>query len=443
MKASVKAAGVVLIALAMVAGAAVLNLRGTAAPERPVDAGVSSSALLRPAVGAGSLERSIATLQERLRVLPNDWRGYAALGLAYVAQARVTADPSFYPRAEGALGESLRLQREDNVDAVLGLGALALARHDFEAALEHGRAAEALNAYDADVYGVIGDALLELGRYEDAFATFQTMVDTRPDLASYARASYARELLGDVPGAIEAMERAFAAAGTPADAAWAARQLGDLELGRGDVDEAAAWFERGLGLAPGYVPNLAGLARVAWARGETELAVERYREAVARYPAVEDVAALGDLYASTGRPDLAAEQYAVVAATRDLARESGVNVDLEIALFDADHGDPTAALVAAEAEWARRESIHVADAYAWALYSNGRDEDAERLSERALALGTRNATFLFHAAMIQRALGHDAAARRLLHDAMALNPYFSILHAPTAERVLAELEAER
>jgi tetratricopeptide (TPR) repeat protein len=290
---------------------------------------------------------------------------------------------------------------------------------------------------------VIGDAQLELGRYDDAFATFQTMVDTRPDLASYARVSYARELLGDVGGAVAAMRRAFDAAGSPPDAAWAAHQLGELELGRGRVGAAAAWFRRGTELDPAAAPCLAGLAKVAWARGDVELAIDRYEETVARLPSVEYTAALGDLYAATGRGELAEERYAVVEATRALAEANGVNVDLEVALFDADHGRPRAALAAARAEWSRRRSVHVADAYAWALYVNGRHERAARLADRALELGTRNAAFLFHAGMIERALGRDGSALRLLREALATNPHFSILHAAIAERVLAGLEAAR
>ncbi|MGH2635792.1 MAG: tetratricopeptide repeat protein, partial [Actinomycetota bacterium] len=446
MKAVAKAGAVVITALALLVGAAALIPRGSDATD-PGDgalaAAPSDSALLRPAVAAGSLEASIAALQERLRQAPDDWRGFATLGLAYVAQARVSADPSWYPKAEGALRESVRLHGEDNVDALLGLGALALARHDFEAALELGSEAEALNPYDADVYGVIGDAQLELGRYDDAFVTFQTMVDTRPGLASYARVSYARELLGDVAGAIDGMRRAFDSAGSPADAAWAAQQLGELEFGRGAVASARAWFDRGLELDPRFVPNLAGLAKVAWATGDVELAIRRYREVVAAYPSVEYAAALGDLYAASGRDDLAREQFAVVEATRALAESNGVNVDLEIALFDADHGSPVSALDAAEAEWARRRSVHVADAYAWALAANGRYDEAARIMNRALALGTRTATFLFHAGMIERARGRDEAARGLLLEALATNPHFSIVHAPIAERVLAELAAGR
>jgi tetratricopeptide (TPR) repeat protein len=428
----------ILAACLLVAGGIGL-LRGGRDDPTARSAGTPSTAgLLGPALGSGSLESSIAALQDRLGQLPEDWRGYASLGLAYVAQARVTADPSYYPKAEDVLRRSLRLNGGDNVDAVLGMGALALARHDFEAALALGLRAEALGR-SADAHGVIGDALLELGRYDEAFDAFQAMVDARPNLASYARASYARELLGDVTGAIEAMRLAFDAAGSPADAAWAAQQLGELSWGIGDVREAAAWYERGIDLDPTFVSNLAGLAKVAWARGNPDLAIERYTEVVERYPAAEHLIALGDLYATTGRPELAEQQYAVVRATAELANANGVNVDLELALFDADHGDPRAALAAAEGEWERRTSVHVADAYAWVLYGNGRFAEAAELSERALEVGTRNATFLFHAGMIHAELGDLAAARALLAEALDRNPNFSILHVGTAERTLAEL----
>ena len=80
------------------------------------------------------------------------------------------------------------------------LGA-ALARHDFSGALAWGERARKIDPYSGNVYGVIGDAEVELGHYADAFATFQKMVNTLPDTASYARVSYARELQGDVPGA--------------------------------------------------------------------------------------------------------------------------------------------------------------------------------------------------------------------------------------------------
>ena len=443
MRAIGKAAAVTAMTVALLVAGAAVFVRGTGVAVDPAARRTSSSALLLPTTNAGSLDGEIASLQQRLREIPDDWRGFAQLGLAYVAQARVTADPSWYPKAEGVLRRSLRLQPDENVDGALGIGALDLARHDFAAALREGRRASDLNPYSADAYGLIGDALLELGRYDRAFEAFRTMVDTRPDLASYARVAYARELVGDVPGAERAMRMAFDAAGTPSDSAWTAYQLGELAFGSGDVGSARGWYARGLNTDPAYVPNLAGLAKVAWARGDDELAIARFTEVVARYPSAEFVGALADLYRATEKPALADRQEAVVAAMHDLATANGVNVDLELALFDADHGDPEGALAAARAEWARRQSVHVADAYAWALYANGRYQRASTFAERALALGTRSALFLFHAGMIRLELGDEVGARRYLSDAVATNPNFSILHAADAARVLARLETGR
>ena len=200
------------------------------------------------------------------------------------------------------LQRSLDQQPQDNFEAMVGMAALAAARHDFAAALRLGRARKAVNPYNGSVYGVIGDAQVELGRYDDAFATFQTMVDTRPDLASYASVSYARELQGDVAGAIRAMQGAQAFAGTPADRAWAANQLGELYFNSGRLAEAAAQYRSGTELAPDYVPPQAGLAKVAWARGDVQAAIDRYVEVTQRYPSPEYVIALGDLYEAAGEP---------------------------------------------------------------------------------------------------------------------------------------------
>ena len=432
---------VVAIAATSLVVAGIAVVRTPAEHDDAAAAVVSASALLRPGVGAGTLDDPIDRLQQRLRELSADWRGYASLGLAYVAQARVTADPTYYSKAESALQRSLRLNERDNVNAVLGLGVLALARHDFAAALEHGRRARAMAPYSMDAYGVIGDALLELGRYRAAFDAFQRMVDTKPALASYARVSYTRELTGDVDAAVRAMRLAFDAAGTPTDAAWAAHRLGELAWGTGDVGTAAGWFRRARDLDPHSVDALAGLGKVAWARGRPAIAIERYTEVAERYPSPEHLIALGDLYATTGRPELAEQQYAVVRATAELAAANGVNVDLELALFLADHGEPGAALAAAEEEWARRRSGHVADAYAWALFRNGRFDEAALFADRALSLGTHDALFLFHAATIHHALGDDDAALALIAEALNRNPNFSILHRRAAEDLLTELEA--
>ena len=393
---------------------------------------------LSPADG-GSLSSSIAALQQRLQDSPDDAESLSSLGLAYVQQARITVDPSYYPKAEAALQTSLELQPEGNSDALIGMAALTAARHDFDASLRWAERALAASPGTAAAYGVVGDAQLELGRYEAAFDSFQRMVDTRPDLSSYARVSYARELLGDVRGAVVAMEAARRVAGTPADQAWTSFQLGELAFNAGRIDEAGREYRRGAQSDPTFVANMAGLAKVAWARGDHEEAIERYEDVVTRLPLPEHVIALGDAYAATGDAAAAEARFDLVRVEQQLFTSNGVNTDLELALFDSDHGEPEAALRAARAEWQRRESVHVADALGWALYANDRPEQAWPYAERALALGTRNASFLYHAGMIKLALGDRSGARSLLADALAANPHFSIQHADDAATTLERL----
>ncbi|TMK80354.1 MAG: tetratricopeptide repeat protein [Actinobacteria bacterium] len=369
----------------------------------------------------------LAALQARLARAPRDWQSWAALGLGYVQSARRTGDPSFYSLKPG------------NASGLIGSSSLAAARHDFAAALRGGRQAIGAAPYNAGAYGVAGDALIELGRYSEAFLTFQRMIDLRPDLSSYARASYARELQGDVTGAIDDMNLALQAASSPADAAWAGYQLGELLFNSGRLDRAHAAYARAAAEDPTYVPAREGLAKVAAARGHYARAIGLYTGVVDRIPLPQYVIELVDVYTATGRPADAAQEARLLAVEERLARANGVNLDLEQATYDADHGHAAAALTAARAEWNRRHSVLVADALAWALYANKQYAEARAYSERALALGTRSALMWFHRGMIERALGHRAAARDALARALSINPSFSVRWAPIATKVLASL----
>ncbi|MEX2236203.1 MAG: tetratricopeptide repeat protein [Dehalococcoidia bacterium] len=211
-------------------------------------------------VAGDDLDQTIGALQTSLAER-EDARGYTALGVAYLQKVRETGDPTYYTQAEGVLDKALELD-PNNFEALTSKGALALARHDFEGALELGLKAKEINPDNAHNYGVIGDALLELGRYDEAFEAFQTMVDTRPDLSSYARISYARELTGDIEGAIIAMEQAReAGGGRPENVAFTAALVGNLYFGKGDLDRAELEYSRANAILPDYPPALAGLGR--------------------------------------------------------------------------------------------------------------------------------------------------------------------------------------
>src|SRR5258708_34248925 len=110
------------------------------------------------------------------------------------------------------------------------LGALYLSEHRFREALVVGEKNREARPADAVNDGVIGDAHLELGEYDEAFAAFDRMMQKRPSAASYARVAYARELQGNLKGAIESMKLAADATAPtdPEGLAWARSQLGDL-----------------------------------------------------------------------------------------------------------------------------------------------------------------------------------------------------------------------
>jgi tetratricopeptide (TPR) repeat protein len=397
----------------------------------------------RPEAGTAT-DELISTLQQRVRQNPQDFDSHVNLANAYLQKVRETADPSLYSKADDLLERAGKLEPH-NPELFATEGILALARHDFAAALERGKQALALDPENACYYGIVGDAQIELGMYDEAIESYQEMVNRRPDFASFSRISYARELYGDPEGAIEAMEFALqAGSGAPENTAWAYVQLGNLWFGSGDLEEAAKAYDRSIKTLDAYAPALAGQAKVAAARGDLAEAAMLYGQAFNRMPLPEYAIALGDVYAEMGNRQKAEKQYDLVRAIDRLFQANGVNTDLEIALFYADHDlDLQTSLRKARSAYEARPSIHAADVLAWNLYKTGNYQEAQRYASEALRLGTRDPLKLFHAGMIARALGEDEQARQYLQRAVDLNPHFSLLYADTAAAVLDELATKQ
>jgi tetratricopeptide (TPR) repeat protein len=287
--------------------------------------------------------------------------------------------------------------------------------------------------------GIVGDALVELGRYTEGFQSFDTMARFKPSVSSYTRVAYARELLGNLDGARAALLLARdAAAGEREPMAWTETQLGKLEAGRGRYARAGAHLQAALEVFPGYVHALDALAGVEGARGRYTRAIALERRAVATVPLPQFVGRLGDLLHVSGRERAARREYATVDGIRRLLVAAGVRTDLETALFDADHGLRLRdALATARRAQRARPSIDGDDVLAWALARNERCEAALPYSRRSLRLGTQDATKLFHRAYVESCLGHRGAARAWARRALALDPHFSLLWSPTARRLAA------
>lgn len=391
---------------------------------------------------ADKTDQVIWDYQQRVKQNPDDVQGYAVLGAAYLQKARDTGDPTFYGKAQAVVDTAIK-RDPHNVDALIVAGTLANARHQFHDALKLGEQARALNSTVPRIYGVIADAQIELGMYDQAVATLQTMIDMRPDLSSFSRISYARELHGDLDGAIEMMQEAVQAGGPATEnSAWVRVQLGHLFFAKNDLAAAERQYQATLTLLPDYVHALAGMARVRAAQGDTTQAIALYQKAIGRMPLPEFVIGLGELYQAGGQSAEAAKQYELVQAMEQLFKANGVDTDLELALFDADHGADAGATVAlARAAYARRPSVKAADTLGWALFKAGQAAEARRYADEALRLGTQDALMLFHAGMIAQAQGDQAAARAWLDQALRLNPHFSPLFAPQARQTLALVTA--
>lgn len=389
-----------------------------------------------------STDALISSFQRRLREDPEDFDSHINLANAYLQKVRETGDPSLYTKTEALLDEAGKLNRY-SPELFAARGTLDLARHDFAGALENGERALVLDPENARYYGIVGDAQIELGRYEEAIKSYQEMVNHRPDFASFSRVAHARELYGDPEGAIQAMEFALqAGSGVPENTAWAHVQLGDLWFASGNLQEAEKAYGLSAKTMDSYALALAGQAKVAAARGDLARAATLYRRAFDRMPLAEHAIALGDVYAEMGNEKKAQEQYEMVRAIDRLSRANGVNTDLEIALFHADHGmNLKPSLEKARAVYRERPSIHAADALAWTLYKTGKYEEAGRHAAEALKLGTRDSLKLFHAGTISKALGQKVEARKYLQQAVDLNPDFSLLHSEDAAAALKDLEA--
>ncbi len=395
-----------------------------------------------PAMLAPTSADALSMYEARAMDNPESADAQAILGHAYLEHVRVSGDPTYYNLAERSFERTLALD-PNYVDALVGMGQLAAARHEFRTAIEWAERARERNPYRAPALGVLVDSYVELGEYELAVETADAMGQLRPDLSSYARISYLRELYGDVEGAIEAMEAAAQTSvrGTEASS-WTHTQVGNLYFNKGDWESAELKYAEVIAVDPTYAYALAGKAKVMGARGDLDAAIAIYRPLVERMPIVEFAWTLGDLYTANGENDLAQQQYDLVEVIQQLNAGAGMNVEMELAAFAAEYSDPSEAVALAEAAYTARPSIYGADAYAWALYHAGEIEKAAEISQQALRLGTQDATLYYHAGIIALASGNEEIGHTFLQTALDTNPAFSFKHAAIARAQLTKAEAD-
>jgi tetratricopeptide (TPR) repeat protein len=426
--------------------AAALAFLATFAAVRAIDGGRPSVGIdggsgdlsdgLRP---SATTAQRIEALEAQVRQRPSDPQGHADLGRAYLTRFGETEDPGFYPKAQHAFETAVSLD-SNYPSAVAGMAQLELSRHRFRSGLALAERARRLNPSTVQIDGLITDAQVELGRYGAAARTLQHYVDRRPELGSYARISYLRELHGDMSGAVRGMELAASAAGERSgNSVYATTLLGKLRADQGDYTTAERLYRQVLMLKPGYPDAMLGLAAIEFGRGHTEAGLDLFRDVQRRVAAPDHAILLGEAEEAAGHPAAASRAYDAARAAFDGLEAQGANTATERAVFEASHGDAARAVELGRRAWRYTPSVRAADAYSWALSAAGEHRAALRFSARAMRLGSRDPIFRYHAGMVALRADRPGRAHAFLAQLVAESPEFSPLYGPRARRVLNAL----
>ena len=408
---------------------------GMAASEAPSrsSAATTKTLAMAPSPGNAPVDREIALLQQGLDKGGPSVERYGMLGRAWIRKAREAADPGFYLNAKAAA--DLALELAPSSPLALNLVAMVhLSDHRFVEARDVAEQILAKLPDDLMALGTLSDAHLELGDIEAAERAAERMIDLKPNLPSYSRASYLAWLRGDDARALEAARLAIDSGRDgrdPEPGAWAVVQAANLWWHKGDLGGADAGYDMALARLHEYAPALVGKGRVALARGDGKRAVEYLERAYAQSPLVETAWLLGAARAASGDAAGADAAYALV--VKDGRRTDGRT----LAQFYAAKGrDADEALRLAEAEMKVRPGVHTLDAYAWALYRGGRFADARAASDKARAPGVHEAALLYHAGAIRIAQGEEKAGAELVKKALEQSPHFDAAGAAEARKLV-------
>ncbi len=387
-------------------------------------------------------QHAVDFYREQIRKHPDAAKNYIELAQIFIQEARITGKHHEYiPKAQKLV--DIALEKEpDNLIANVTKASLLMTLHQFNKAKYLIDKITSGNPFNANAYGVLVDDEVELGFYEKAVKACDKMLSIRPDLNSYSRASYLRELYGEQSDAIDAMKLASNAGVTGQEnRAWALYNLGNLFLNQGKLDTAAFIFNGILQERPGYAFALAGLSDIYAAKNNFNKAIENLVQASQNAPQHIFIEKLADIYKVMGQKESEEEINQKVLDAFRQHEKDGYDIDLEYARFCLNHDiNLNIALECAENEYHRRPgNIDALDAYAWALYKNGRSGDAVQFIEKAIRLNTSRSILYYHAGMIYYDINNNKAAVYFLKKAFSQNPYINVLYADSARKTLNSL----
>jgi tetratricopeptide (TPR) repeat protein len=372
-------------------------------------------------------DKDITFYEQRLREDPASATDRSRLGMLYISRARERGDYADVQRAESLAVQSLTQREAHNTGTWSLLASARLASHDFVGALDAARHYVESDTTSPAAQALLGEILLEMGRYDEARAIFTSLEGHTDQPSIAARLSRWYEITGRI-GQAQSVAR-YAAKVARRDGglsreqvAWFSMRVGDLALKRGALAEADTAYAFGLRVFPGDHRILAGQARVAMARGDFKAAIAAGEQAIAVQLDPATLGLLADAWLAAG--DTAQSESYARAMTLSALEQPGP-IHRAWGLYLVDHGqrlDDVLRRVRVEAK--SRRDVYGYDLLAWTLHAKGDDEAAWQAAQVALSQGTEDAQIVSHAAVIARAIGKAEQAAQPMARAVAINPAY-------------------
>ncbi len=394
---------------------------------------------------------TVRFLEDRIKRNSEDFIAYNKLASEYLRLMRETGDANYLNLASRAADASLKiLPAHQNKEGLAVLALTKYSSHEFAAARDYAKQLIELEPNKGYARQILGDALLELGEYQEAEKAFREMeslggIQPLTQSAMQQRLARLAALKGDNNQAKKHYAEALKIVRSmpvppPETVAYCLWQSGETAFAGGDYATAEKFYSDALEAFPDYTNALASMGKILAARGDLSGAVEFYERAVKRLPDINFVAALGDLYQLAGRNEDAQRQYETVEQIGRLSQINGTLYNRGLANFYADHDLKTdEAYQMAAKEYETRRDIYGADALAWTALKAGKLAEAQEKIKEALRLGTADARLFYHAGMIFNAAGNKIEARKFLQRALALNPKFNLPQAEICRKTLENL----
>lgn len=375
----------------------------------------------------------------KIRTSPDEPKYWIETGDAFAQLQRESEDPRYYDSAESVYTEALRLTPR-SVKALTGMAWVTGGRHQFDQSTAWANQALAVDPRCIEALGILGDAALELGEYDLAFANYQKMMDLRPDLSSWSRGAHLLWVTGETNKAMMLMGKAISAGAPFAEnTAWCRIRMAAMLINDGAVSPAEDYIRPLLEAGSKNSHLLLLAARIASAKQDYPLAEKYYRTLLESAPNQQACGGLGDLMTIGGKAADAETFYQTVESLHAAHLKDGVHDHGFMARFLADHDRNLVEALRMAEEHKLTKNVQEADTLAWVYYKNGMLPQAVATMKKALSRHTPDPEMHYHAGMIASAYGDIASAKSHLEQALAMNPNFNLIQAPLAVQALEQL----